>query len=69
MGVACGPPQSVSVDHMGRADYHGHAINMAARWGAAAPAGNMHCSIDMHCHLLSTDVHQQWTVHRGCACE
>jgi hypothetical protein len=33
MGVAAGAPQSVSPDYMGRADYHGNAVNMAARWG------------------------------------
>lgn len=32
MGVAAGTPQSVCPDYMGRADYHGHAVNMAARW-------------------------------------
>jgi class 3 adenylate cyclase len=31
MGVAAGTPQSVAPDHLGRADYHGHAVNMAAR--------------------------------------
>jgi class 3 adenylate cyclase len=31
MGVAAGAPQSVMPDHMGRADYHGNAVNMAAR--------------------------------------
>jgi hypothetical protein len=33
MGVAAGTPQSVCPDYMGRADYHGHAVNMAARCG------------------------------------
>lgn len=31
MGVAAGSPQSVMPDHMGRADYHGNAVNMASR--------------------------------------
>lgn len=31
MGVAAGAPQSVYPDYMGRADYHGNAVNMAAR--------------------------------------
>lgn len=31
MGVAAGTPQSVTPDHLGRADYHGCAVNMASR--------------------------------------
>ena len=31
MGVCSGAPQAVTPDHQGRADYHGNAVNMAAR--------------------------------------
>ncbi|KAF6263571.1 hypothetical protein COO60DRAFT_375346 [Scenedesmus sp. NREL 46B-D3] len=39
MGVACGPLRSVSVDHLGRADYHAVPINMAARYEMVCAQG------------------------------
>lgn len=42
MGVCEGRPRSIQPDHLARADYHGHAVNMAARFfGAAAHAGQV----------------------------
>jgi class 3 adenylate cyclase len=48
MGVFEGRPSSISPDHNGKADYHGHCINMAARlMDAAAHGGMVACPADL----------------------
>ncbi|KIY92834.1 hypothetical protein MNEG_15129 [Monoraphidium neglectum] len=39
MGLREGVPKSICPDHLGRADYHGESINMAARFMDAAAHG------------------------------
>ncbi|KAF8059749.1 CSN6 [Scenedesmus sp. PABB004] len=39
IGLADGPPSAIGPDHLGRADYHGPYVNLAARMMAAAAAG------------------------------
>lgn len=39
MGVCEGSPRSIIPDHMGRADFHGAAINTAARYMEVAAHG------------------------------
>ena len=44
MGVCEGPPRSILPDHMGRADYFGDSVNMAARFmDAGAHGGQVVC--------------------------
>ena len=39
MGLCEGPPASIQPDLMGRADYTGVVVNMAARWGGGGQGG------------------------------
>jgi hypothetical protein len=41
MGACEGRPRSITPDHAGRADYAGHAVNMAARYTEAAHGGQV----------------------------
>ena len=39
MGLSEGLPASIMPDHMGRADYHGASVNLAARFMDAGEGG------------------------------
>lgn len=44
MGVCEGRPQAIEPDHLARADYHGHNVNMAARYcETTAQGGQIVC--------------------------
>lgn len=48
MGACEGRPRSITPDHAGRADYAGHAVNMAARYTeAAAHGGQVVCDVPL----------------------
>ncbi len=57
MGVCEGTPNSIQPDHLGRADYHGESINLAARFMDAAAHGGQVGTGDLAgsqaCWLLS----------------
>ena len=40
MGICEGSPASIMPDHMGRADYHGTSVNLAARIMDAGEGGH-----------------------------
>ncbi|GFH32360.1 uncharacterized protein HaLaN_31568 [Haematococcus lacustris] len=48
MGVCSGQVRAVVPDHQGKADYHGHVVNSAARYmDAAAHGGQVACELSM----------------------
>jgi len=61
MGVAAGCPRSIAPDHLGRADYHGAAVNLAARMVQSAAAGGQ-----VVCELaLAEEVLRCWQARGG----
>ncbi|WIA10689.1 hypothetical protein OEZ85_010869 [Tetradesmus obliquus] len=60
MGVCEGVPSSIFPDHEGRADYHGPAVNMAARYAdKGAKGGQIACSLELAQKRLALQQQQQ----------